>query len=262
VLYGLATLHEYRGEYSASQLLIERRLELPPDPGDSAAVVASHELLACSLFHQGAFAQALAHAEAGLRAHRADDRHPAASALEEHPMVNCHGWAGLALWFLEQPEVALDRARAGVDLAREPDRHYSLANALVALARVHQHRDEPAAVRATAEEAFALANAKGFPYVAAAAGVLAGWAMTSLGEHDDGLRALRAALAAHEATGARMDRPDFLGLLAEASLAARRDEDAADALRHALALLVPGRRFFYENALHRLEALLQRQRVP
>ena len=54
VLVGLATVFEARGDYLKSQLLIEEYLGEVADKGPGLLLVESHNLLACSLFHQGA----------------------------------------------------------------------------------------------------------------------------------------------------------------------------------------------------------------
>jgi len=147
VLYGLATLEEYRANYAVSQALIEERLRLDGSEPDRG--LESYELLACSLFHQGAFAQALASADQAIAA---QGRSAAACALGEDPESSSHGCAALALWFLGKPDDALARANAAIELVRDPGRSYGLAGALAHAARVHQHRGEPEAVRERAGE--------------------------------------------------------------------------------------------------------------
>jgi len=249
VLYGLATLEEYRANYAASRGLIEERLRLDgaaPDRG-----LESHELLSCSLFHQGEFAQALASADRAI----ADGGHSAAAcALGEDPEASSHGWAALALWFLGDPSGAVERATAAVAVAREPSRAYGLAAALAHAARVHQHRDEPAATRDRASACITVSEAGGFVYFSAVGRMLRGWAKGALEDADTGIAELREGLAAHAATGAAMDRPYFLGLLAETLARDGRASEAITLLDEALA--GDGRAFFYRAELIRLRAEL------
>ena len=69
-LFRLSTLYEVRGEYERSEALLEQTLALSGPTAGSGLVTDSHELLACSLFHQGVFATALEHAEQGARSVR------------------------------------------------------------------------------------------------------------------------------------------------------------------------------------------------
>ena len=78
-----------------------------------------------------------------------------------------------------------------------------------------------------------------------------------LGEPEQGVREITGGLAASRGTGARMDDPHYLALLAEAQLHSG-DTDAglaavAEALEHALR----ERSLFYEPELHRLDGALR-----
>ncbi|MGH2776319.1 MAG: hypothetical protein ACRDJT_12915 [Actinomycetota bacterium] len=66
LLYHLSAMHEMRGQHDKSQELLEQRLRIETSVADSTPLLESHELLACSMFHQGGYEKSLAHAEAGL----------------------------------------------------------------------------------------------------------------------------------------------------------------------------------------------------
>jgi DNA-binding winged helix-turn-helix (wHTH) protein/tetratricopeptide (TPR) repeat protein len=253
-LFGLAVLNEYRGEYTTTQALLEDRLREDAAESRSAAA-ASHELLACSLFHQGAFSAALEHAERALSYGPAEPD-VAMVAMGEDTLVSCHAWASLALWALDEPEAALERAATAVALARSPERAHGLAFALVNKARLQQLLGNSEHAGGPAAEAAAIAAEQGIPYLGAAARILAGWSSACTGSEAEGHAELRAGLDAHAATGARMDRAYFLGLLADACLRTGSIDDGRAAVREALALAGPHRPFFYEPALHRLQGEL------
>ena len=253
-VFGLAALSEFRGEYETTQALLESGMADDAN-ADPAAAVASHELMACSLFHQGAFAAALEHAERAL-SHGPAEPDAAMVAIGEDPMVGCHAWASLALWALDAPEAALERAAAAVALARAPERAHSLAFALVNEARLRQLLGDAEGARGPAGEANAIAIDQAIPYLGAAARIIAGWATARTGDEAAGIARLRTGLDAHTATGARMDRPYFVGLLADAYRHAGRTAEGLAAVGEALALCGPRRPFFYEPELRRLQALL------
>jgi DNA-binding winged helix-turn-helix (wHTH) protein/predicted ATPase len=252
LLYGLAGLHEYRGQYRASETLLDEALRL--DEAEPARLVEAHELMACSLFHQGSFETAVEQADRGLALHEPAQRHPIPATAGEDPAVSCNDWAGLSLWCLGHTEQALERIEAALEMASLPGRSFSKAAAHVHAARLHQLRRVPGEVRAQSEAALALAQEHGFGYPAAVARMLLGWALGQTGAVEDGIEMLTAGLDAHRATGAEMDRPYFLALMAETLLAARRP---AEALTHVVEALETGaeeRSFFYEAELHRLHA--------
>lgn len=254
VLYVLAAVHELRGEYTESQRFLERQRSLPKPFETPLAELESHELLACSTYHQGAFSEALAHAEAGIVAGGAFDIRSKLYVYGENPRVSCHNWAGLALWFLGFPDRSLERIREGLALARVPARKYSLSNALCQAATLHQLRREPDCVLELAEEAIAVALEEGFTYPLAIGRILKGWALAVTGRAADGIALIEQGLEGHRATGAHMDRPYYLSLLAEAQAAASDWTRARATIADALARIDNDRRFFYEAELLRLQA--------
>jgi DNA-binding winged helix-turn-helix (wHTH) protein/tetratricopeptide (TPR) repeat protein len=255
LLYELAALHEYRGDYPGSEALVAEALRVESAAGDAARLLEAHELMACSLFHQGSFGAAVEQAERGLALREPGQLHPAPAFHGEDPAVSCNDWAGLALWCLGHPDQALERITGALEMAGESGREYSLANASMHAARLHQLRGEPEDALAHAEAAAALASERGFAYQAAAGLILQGWALAQLG-HEEGVERMREGLDAHRATGAEMDRPYFLALFAEAWQEGGRPEEGLSTIADAMELLSGDRAFFYEAELHRLRATL------
>jgi DNA-binding SARP family transcriptional activator/predicted ATPase len=259
VVLALATLYEVRGELIRAQEMADTFARLAPDVTAAHQLEAS-ELLACNLFHQGSFARALEQAERGVslfeegRAAGSYSTFPA--TLGDNAGVSCHDWAGLALWFLGFPDRALTRATRALELARDPSRAYSLATARAQIAVVHQCRREPEAALEWAEATIAVAQQMGYVYREAMGRVLRGWAMAALGDPAQGVREITAGLAASRATGARMDDPHYLALLAEAHL---RGGDVEAGLAAAGEALTTARRenaLYYEPELHRITGAL------
>jgi predicted ATPase len=65
ILLALATLYEVRGDIGAADALVQESLRLAPG-GPPGRSLETQELLACNLFHQGAFLRALEQADAGV----------------------------------------------------------------------------------------------------------------------------------------------------------------------------------------------------
>ena len=249
VLYGLATLHEYRAEYDRSRELMEQRLGA--GARTPAAQVEAHELLACSRFHQGGFDDALQHAERALTAY--SDEHAGLMAMYgENPAVSSRHWAAHALWFLGYPDRALARIEEALTLARRIAQAFSLAHAHEHAAHLHQYRLEPERALVHAEATVRLAAEQGYAYRAATGATLRGWAL-SAADPDGGLEEVTRGLEAYRATGAAMDLPYFLALLADAAARAGRHDAALAALDEAEAVL-GGRDYYYASELLRLRA--------
>ena len=243
----------------AEDMALECR-RLAPDGHDEHALESS-ELLACNLFHQGSFARALEYAEQGVELFESGDHAGGYSTfpatLGDNAGVSCHDWAGLALWFLGRPDSALARANHALELARDPSRAYSLATARAQMAVVHQCRREPEAALEWAEATIAGAQQLGYVYREAMGRVLRGWSMAMLGDPEQGVREITGGLAASRGTGARMDDPHYLALLAEAHLRAGAIEAGLSAVTEALELSRRERSLFYEPELLRLDGALR-----
>jgi predicted ATPase len=262
VLYGLAALHEFRGEYQKTQALLEERLRLRWPGQDTRRLMESCDLLACSTFHQGKFAECAIHAEQGIALYDPEQHLALTAALGGNPGVSCNNWSALTLWFLGYPDQALARAHAALALAEDAVHSFSLAYAEQQVACLHQYRGEAERARERATRAIALAEQQGFLYHAAAATVLEGWALAELGQPEVGVERIHRGLAACRSTGAVIDDPYFLALLAEACRRAGRFAEGLEALEEAFSLACASRGCFYEAELHRLRASLLLENEP
>jgi len=251
-LFRLGTLYEVRGEYERSEAMINRTLEVSGSNADSGLLTDSHELLACSLFHQGVFDRALEHAERGLATYDRHDVNPVKAAYGDNAGSACHTWAALSLWFLGYPDLARKRAHEAVALTDDPRRRHGRATALAHAAIVEQCRLDTAATRATAEAAIEAATEGGYIYRVAMATILNGWALAAEGSYEQGLTELERGFELSGQTGARMDDAYYLALLADGCLRAGRIDDGLAAVEAGLADLASPRRYFFESELHRL----------
>jgi serine/threonine protein kinase/pimeloyl-ACP methyl ester carboxylesterase/tetratricopeptide (TPR) repeat protein len=259
VLYGLAYLHEFRGDYPRSQSLIEERLAVPvSDPG---ALIESHQLLACSLFHQGRFDAALAHCQRWIDAIAPEHRHPLLTGSYENAVIACMWWSGLALWFLGHPDAAVPWVQRAIDMCGDARRAPTLSQSEAQAARLFQHRGQAGMVAEHAQRALMIAEHQGYPYERAIARVLLGWAEVVNGSIRPGLTRLHAGLEGQAELGAAMERPYSLGLLADALARAGEIDSSLARIDEALALPeTTARSFFWQAELHRLRGVLQVRR--
>jgi len=253
VMYGLATLHEYRGEYERSEALMSEHL----DAGTEALVPEALELLACSTFHQGRFGRSLAFAERALATYDSSLTSEYLARYGESPAVNYHCWASLSLWFLSREAESL--AHIGAALEDAQTHTYSLTTAQAQAAFLHQFRRDPVEARRWAEMAIDVATTHGFPFRVAQATIVRGWALAAAGELDEGAHEIERGLELYRATGAGMDLPYYLGLAAEVTAWLGRVDAALAFLAQARELL-PARGFFYEPQLLVLEGRLRSER--
>ena len=250
----LATFHEVRGAYSEAEALLQEVLDGPSGTLAPTALVDTHELMACTLFHQAEFRRSLDNAERGIEVSDGAHVNPFNASMGDSADVACHCWAGLSLWFLGRPDEALGRAEMAIAIARGAAHVHAEATAHAYAAAVAQLRNEPVRTRTLAGDAITHGVRAGFSYRTAFGLVLHGWATAVEGD-DNGIDELRHGIAISETIGALMDRAYFLGLLAEVHLLRGEVDEAQAALADAFAA-VPDRRFYFEAELYRLQGLL------
>jgi predicted ATPase len=167
------------------------------------------------------------------------------------------------LWWLGYPDQALQRGREALALAQDLAHSPSLAYALNWAATVQQFRRDALATQEQAEALIALSTEQGFPQWLAGGTILRGWALAERGEREEGMAQMRQGMAAWQATGAEVDRPYFLALLAEAYGTADQKEEALSVLAEALALVQRSGDRYWEAELHRLKGeMLLIQAIP
>jgi adenylate cyclase len=92
-------------------------------------------------------------------------------------------------------------------------------------AALHQLRGKAGRTREVAERDLALATEQIIPFFAAHAMVLRGWALVEEGRCEEGIAGLREGVDAYRATGANLETPHWLTLLAEGCGKAGRIEE-------------------------------------
>jgi predicted ATPase len=140
-----------------------------------------------------------------------------------------------------------------ISIAEEASHPFSLAVALSWTAALHQLRGELVQTRHVAEAALALATEQIIPFFAAHATVLRGWALVEQGQPQEGITDLRTGVDAYHATGANLESPHWLALLAEACGKVGRTDEAQAVLREARSLVARTGIRYHEAELHRLE---------
>ena len=253
VLLALATLHEGRGEPTPALDAVGA------GAGFADQGVEGAELLACALFHQGAFTRALEQAERGVVAFEVDGDggHYATfpATFGDNAGVACHDWAALSLWFLGRADESMRRARRALELSEDPDRAYSAATARAQLAALHACRHEPEPALRWAQATVDAARDRGYAYRVAMGRVLRGWARAADGRAD-GVHEIACGLRASRATGAHLEDPFYLGLLADAHLRTGGVEPGLAAVDEALGIAARERAHYYDAELHRLRGEL------
>ena len=168
----------------------------------------------------------------------------------------CISWLALTLWLLGYPDQAQQRSHEALTRARQLAQPFDLAFALDWATWLHQLRREPQATQDQAEAAMALCTEQGFAQLLAFGRLLRGWVLAARQQGEDGIAHIRQGLAAYQATGAAVGRPQYLALLAEAHGQVGQAEAGLAMLREALTVVEHTGERSYEAELHRLTGQL------
>jgi predicted ATPase len=204
----------------------------------------------------GEFLPAKKHLESAITLY--DRERPMAIGLDTR--VNCLSYMASTLWALGYPDQALKKGDEAVASAQALSHPLSLAFAEGLVCYLHQYRRDPRAAQETAESLIALSVEHGFTHWLAQATLTRGWAMAEQGHGEEGIAQIQEGLAAFRATGTEMTRPHALCMLAEACMETGRLDDGLSALREAMAAADEHETRQYETEMHRIKGeLLLRQ---
>jgi DNA-binding winged helix-turn-helix (wHTH) protein len=247
--YHLATLFELRAEFEKSEVLMRAAVR-----GDLEADAEARELLTCSLFHQGRFAEAKVQAERGIATSGESVCWRLSAFYGEDPLVSCHHWLALSLWFLGDDEAAMEQAGKALRLSEQPGRMQCLAHSRQQAAILHQLRGDLDVCEHWARATVTIGKRQGLGYRQAAGEVLLGWCRVMRGDSDGELANMDRAAQAIAGIGANMEACYFQALIAEAELANGASGPAGRRLDSLLAHPVVERGFFYTSEILRLRA--------
>ena len=257
VLWGLWAFYTVRAELRKAHDIAEELLRLAerlPYPG---LAMRGHLTLEITFLHLGEFALALEHFENALSLYD-PERHLDPFYYSQNPGVAMRCQAAWALWFLGQPDQALGRMEEALTLARELSEPHGLAYALFFAAILHQLRREERKAQERAEAAIDVSSEHGLMLYQAYAMIVRGWALFDQGRLEEAIAQMRQGLA--QATGAKVARPHFLALLAEALGKSQQADEGLRILEEALQLAHRNGEGCYLAELYRIKGeLLLRQ---
>jgi len=260
-LWGLWLVQLLRGELRTAYELAEQLMLRAQSARDPAPLLYAHTALGDTSFWMGALLPAREHFGMAISLYDRERHGPL--RLRYGTVDNgviCLPYMAGTRWYLGYPDQALKRLNEALTLAQALSHPQSLAWAATFLGVLRQYRREARAAQEAADGAMELSAERGFTDFLARATALRGWAMAEQGRNEQGIALIQEGLAVSRATGAKVARPYFLCLLAEASLEAGRLDDGLSALTEALAAADDHEIRHYEAEMHRLkgELLLKR----
>jgi len=169
-----------------------------------------------------------------------------------------HGWAFLShvLWHLGYPDQAMKAGSTGVALAIQLSQPFDLVFAQGWLAWLREHRREPQLCRELVEQNIALSTEQGFSFLLAPQIVMRGYSLAQLGNTSEGITQVCEGIAAYRATGAGLEVPYWLALLAGVYAREACFDEGLAAVDEALSEIHKTGARFCEAELHRLRGEL------
>jgi predicted ATPase len=234
VLWGLWTFFTLEAELGTAREIAEelvRLAEILPYPG---LAMRGHLMMEVTFMHLGEFAPAMEHFEKALSLYDPERHRDDVFFYAQNPGVAMRCFAAWALWFLGQPDKALDRIKEALTMARELSEPHGLAHAFLFAAVLHQLRRDVRMAQHFAEAVISVSSEHGLVMYQAHAMVMRGWTLIEQGRPEEAIEQMRQGLAASQVTGTELMRPHFLALLAEALGEVREFEESLRVLEDAL----------------------------
>jgi class 3 adenylate cyclase/predicted ATPase len=259
---GLWVCHFIRGDlrraHELSAELLKFAMREASNQGSSPTqqtgyLIEAHRAIAMTMLYRGRFVAAEHHLQR-FRNLYSPELHGALTATHGiHPGVVSLSYLGYLLWFLGRPDAARQYSQQAISEAESLRHPFTLSFALTFGAYVCQHLRDVEGTRDYTNRALALSSEHGFLHWKHQTTILRGWAMTELGDVDEGLNQMRTGIDGYEAMNAWLASCWFRSLLAQAYASAGLPNAALRALDAASAI---GRRtgeHFYEAEIYRLQ---------
>lgn len=256
VMYALRSYYLVRAEHETAREIGEQLLELAKRDKDPALRLEALEAYGSTLFYRGELTEAQRTLEEAISIYDPHLHNSHAYLFGQDPAVASWSYLALTQWSLGYAKEATEASNKSLALARQIAHPFSLALALNFAALHSALLREGEKAQALAHEAIVTASKHNFPVWLAVGEILSGWAEATLGHPEDGLMRMSKGISAWEATGAKLARPYFLGLQAEALLAGGQVNLGLTVIDHALEAVQFGKERVNEAELHRLRGLL------
>jgi predicted ATPase len=263
VLFGLWRFYVVRADYHLARQLGEDLLGLAERSDETPLYVIAHYALGTTCWFLGELLPARSHLEEGMARYMPAQRRSPVFRAGQDPGVACRVYSANTLWLLGYPDQAMARVRDGLALAAELAHPFSDAFALALVSIVCQLRREGQDAYDHAEAGVTLSSEQGFPFWLALSAFLRGWALTALGQREEGMIQMRQGLAGWRAIGSELFVPYFLTLLAEGYGVLKQVDEGLNALNEGWRAMERTGENWWKAETHRLKGdLLLQQANP
>jgi predicted ATPase len=262
VLRGLADFHVVHAEIESALAIRQSLLETAQQQQDVAMLVVAHESLGLVRFMQGELCCAYEHFAKSMTLYDAEQHRFQTLLSGQNRAVTCLSYTAAVLWHLGYPEQALHTSRQALDLAEDVSHSLTLAHTLGYTSILHHNRREISQTLQYVEATLTLAKEQGLAFWEAVATIFRGWIHTSQEQYEQGIADIRQGLEAYRVTGAAINVPSYLVLLAKAYGKVSNFGEGLRLLTEALALVDKTGERRSEAELYRVKGELLLQQSP
>lgn len=252
VFPGLQSYYHVQGRLRTARELGEQLITLSEQrPEETHRLLDARRRMGWSLFWMGELAEAGDYLKGALSLYDPKEHQLHIRLYEDHPGLFSHCNLAWVRWCQGQTGEADRHSVAALKLAEDVDHLLSWTYGTCVIGALFAARGDAAAARELSAKAVPFAEDKGFPYWAAWAHIIHGWALTRLGVHEQGMAELSRGIDAYAATGAELVLPFALGLLVDARLIVGEHEGADIVVEEALQRTRDNEIYMYEPELLR-----------
>lgn len=237
VLYGIWACYYVGGEVALQQEAASEFLASAEQAKDSAALCIAHRALGTTFVTMGEFATGRWHLEQARSLYDPERHLRFRYQYGQDIGTTALCYLCWALWHLGHTDHAAAVAREAVACAEKLDHPHTTAYAIChARGMMDMFRRDASETVAYTEEVIALCNEHGFPFWAAGAQIMNGWAKSAQGQVEEGIATLEGGLNRWRRTGARLWLPMFLASEAEACAGIGALDRALEGIERAIAV--------------------------
>ena len=213
VLHGLYRFYTVRGELHMAHDVVQQLAAIAEATGDSKQVVLARSAMGPPLIHLGEFESAEEHLQAAVAAY--DPQKQSTGWVVTGAFMPA-SWLAIVAWLLGRPSEALEKSQLAREIAERQHYPFAVAYAQCLTAWLHQYRGDAAAVKRHAEAAIEISRTHDYVQWLALGLMFREWARVALGEDPESVGRLSRAIEQFRRTGAELNLPHFLAMLADA----------------------------------------------
>ena len=255
VIQGLWVFHLVRGQHANACGLAENLLALATREQSSDLLIEAHLRLGGTYFYLGRFEEARTHLLTTISLYDPNQHRSHTLLYGQDPGITARIWLAWTVWILGEVEHAETLAQEALGKARELEHPFTLVFTLALLSRIYASFHNVNRALEFADEAIAVSTQYSFALGLALATSYQGWALAEQG-HEAGLGKLIHGISATRVTGANLNIPFTLALLAEIYLRNKRIDEGLGTIEEAQTLAVTGGELFWHAELLRLKGEL------